>query len=100
MNSSISPRLRKFLARWCNVDVDPVGLAQELRDFPDPAFERWVKQEFGRAVVDHQLDPDDYYEITSAWFEDQEALDGWLRSLWDLWFPGAALPEANVDDQA
>lgn len=83
-----SQRLREFLEGWCGLDADAEETAQML-DGPDGAYYRdWLPGELDQAIRGHEITP----EFASTWlnlyFENQEAVDGWLRRRWDLWFRG------------
>jgi hypothetical protein len=82
----LSERLRNFLGSWCNLDADPEEAAAMLHG-PDGLYYRgWLSGELAAAIQGHEITPAVATDLTTIYFEDQQAVDDWLRMRWSLWF--------------
>lgn len=88
----LSQRLQDFLLNWCNPETDPAETARILRGAGAAYYEAWLPQELLAAAKARELTPESMAWHTGLGFADQEEVDGWLRTVWPMWF-GTAFPE-------
>jgi hypothetical protein len=89
----LSERLKNFIAIWCNVDADFEEVTEMLHDDPEGDFAPWLKEDLRLAIRNEELTPVVTYELTGIGFDDQRAVDNWLRRRWAAWFPEEPYPE-------
>jgi hypothetical protein len=82
----LSERLRSFLAGWGDADAAPQEAAAMLRSPEGTAYRRWLPAELGAAIRSGELTPAVLTDLTSVRFQDQQAVDRWLRQRWSMWF--------------
>lgn len=82
----LSVRLREFLQVWCGPDADGEDTAEMLRRPGGTYYLEWLPRELGQAIHEHELTPELMSNMLEMHFEDQAALDRWLRRRWGMWF--------------
>lgn len=87
-----TPRLEQFMTAWCDVDADSEDVTNYLRSYPHRGFSLWLQGDFHIAISERSLTPDVLGKLTNINFDDQDAVDAWLRKLWASWFPDAPYP--------
>jgi hypothetical protein len=81
----LSDRLREFLAVWGGPDADAEDTAEMLRQPGGAYYLEWLPRELGQAIRQHELTPELMSTMLQMHFEDQAALDRWLRRRWQMW---------------
>jgi len=88
----LSDRLRDFLLVWSGPDADAEDTAEMLRQPGGAYYLEWLPGELSQAIRHHELTPELMSNVLEMHFEDQAALDHWLRRRWEMWF-SEAYPE-------
>lgn len=82
----LSDRLRDFLEVWSGPDADAEDTAEMLRQPGGVYYLEWLPRELGLAIRQHEFTPELMSNMLGMHFEDQAALDRWLRRRWEMWF--------------
>lgn len=82
----LSERLRDFLDDWCGLDSEAAETAQMLRGPGGAYYLQWLPAELDQAIREHAITPELMSTRLGMHFEDQAALDRWLRQRWEMWF--------------
>jgi len=82
----LSERLLDFLEDWCGLDSDPEDVAEMLRGPGGAYYLPWLPGELAQAIREHAITPELMSSMLTLHFDDQVALDRWLRRRWEAWF--------------
>ena len=82
----VSKRLEEFLRTWCNPETDPVEVASMLSDRSGTYYRGWLESEMLAAARGGELTPRSIARLADLGFDDQREVDGWLRTVWPIWF--------------
>ena len=80
------------MTAWCDVDSDPDEVTDYLRTYPDRGFSLWLQDDLRQAISNHDFTPDLLGKLTYIYFDNQNAVNAWLRGLWTTWFPSDPYP--------
>jgi hypothetical protein len=82
----LSERLREFIDVWCGPDADAEDTAEMLRGPGGAYYLDWLPGELGQAIRGREINPELMSSMLAMHFDDQAALDRWLRRRWEMWF--------------
>jgi hypothetical protein len=82
----LSERLREFLAVWAGPDADAEDTAEMLRQSGGAYYLEWLPDELGQAIREREITPELMSSLLAMHFDDQAAVDRWLRRRWEMWF--------------
>lgn len=82
----LSKRLREFLDDWCGLDSEATETAEMLRGPGGAYYVEWLPAELDQAIREHAITPEFMSRTLGMYFEDQAALDRWLRQRSQMWF--------------
>ena len=82
----LSERLRDFLEVWAGPDADAEDTAEMLRQPGGAYYLEWLPRELGQAIREREITPELMSSMLAMHFDDQAAVDRWLRRRWEMWF--------------
>ncbi len=88
----ITESLRHVLSTYGHANTDISGLAALLRSKKMPSWLGSFHDDFAVAILAGSLTPVVVDELMRRDFDDQAAVDHWLRHAWAIWFSGSAYP--------
>ena len=88
----ITESLQHVLSTYGHADTDISGLTRLLGSTQPPAWLASFHDDLAGAILAGSLTPAVVDELTRRDFDDQAAVDHWLRRAWAIWFPGTGYP--------
>ncbi|MFC4063083.1 hypothetical protein ACFOWE_32800 [Planomonospora corallina] len=81
----ITEELAGFLSAWCSLDCDPGETTALLNGPSRDYFLSWLPHDLEAAIRTGSLTPEAMEDLTHFAFDDQAAVNGWIRENWKTW---------------